>query len=305
MKKTILLLCFITFACSLFSQQTLSWNKSTKGVSAETKKDEAEVRIYSSLPLTFLSITKVKDNKAGVYKVEKEGPFNVTIFMFSSLHAYSDRKLRISISGYKSIEIPLQLAAYTITEISVWDKIPPVDEAKRLFEEGKYPQAKIKYIDALEGLDAMNQEDEVTIISQLDKVDECIIAKESADKLYNEKKWIEAKKEYEHVTAVNPADRFCLERITTCMKEYENSPRIIKGIVTDSSGKALAGVNIAPLENGKKGLRTVSDASGAYQVKTINKTTELVYWNNSASKETILTITGDIMNFVAIEKSIF
>ena len=312
MKKTILLLSLIIFACSLFAQHTLSLKNRElpDKVSIEAVKDEAEVRIYSSLPLTFLSITKAKDNKANVRRVEKEGPLNVYYFLFSTLPTYSDRKLRISSSGYKPVEIPLQLAAYTITAYSVWDEEKEgvkglVNDGNRLFGEGKYDQAKIKYLDAMERLSAEDNDMEDAIMSYLDKVDACVIAKESADKLYNDKKWMEAKIEYEYVTAVNPADRFCSERITACIKEYENTPRTIKGIVTDSSGNALEGVSIAPWENGKMGLRTVTDASGAYQVKTINKTTELIYWNNSAAAQTRITIKGDIMNFVAIDKSIF
>ena len=312
MKKIILLLSLLTFACSLYAQQTLSCEtrELPDKVSIDAKKDEAEVRIYSSLPLTFLSITKAKDDKTNVFREVKEGPLNVYYFLFSSLSTYSDRKLRISSKGYKPVEIPLELVAYTITAYSVWDEEKEgvkglVKDGNRLFEEGLYDHAKIKYLDALERIDAENHDDEDTIISYLDKVDACVIAKESADKLYNDKKWMEAKKEYERVTAVNPADRFCLERITTCIKEYENTPRTIKGIVTDNSGNALEGVSIAPWENGKRGLRTTTDASGAYQVKTINKTTELVYMINSGAGETRIPITGDIMNFVAEDKTIF
>ena len=316
MKKTILLLSFITFAYSMFAQKTLSLEprEVPDKVSIDAKKDEAEVRIYSSLPLTFLSITKAKDNNTNVFKVEKEGPINVYYFLFSSLSTFNDRKLRISSKGYKSIEIPLELTAYTISAYAVRDEEKEgckglVNDGNRLYEEGLYDHAKIKYLDAMERLCTENNDMEDVIIAYLDKVDACVIAKERADKLYNDKKWMEAKKEYEQVTTVNPTDRFCKERIAACIKEYENTPRIIKGVVTDKNGNVLSGVTIAPWEEddkGKKkmGLRTYSDNTGAYQVKTINKTTELIYMINSGAGQTSLKITGDIMNFVAEDKTI-
>ena len=306
MKKTILLFNFIVFSFSLFSQATLSWKNRElpDKVSIDAKQDEAEVRIYSSLPLTFNSITKVKDKNADSFKVEKEGPLNVYYFLFSSLAQYSDRKLKISGNGYKAIEIPLQLAAYTITAYQVWDEEKEgvkglVNEGNRLFRDGKYDQAKIKYLDAMERVGPEDQENEDAIIAHLDRLDVCVIAKETADKFYNDKEWIKAKTEYEKVIATNPADKFCQDRMAACIREFENTPRIITGRVTDSSGNALAGVNIVPLENGKKGIRTVTDASGVFQVKTVNKTTELVYWKDSLDPEKKIQITGDEMNFVA------
>ena len=303
MKKAILLFSFIVFTFSLFSQTTLSWKDkdAQDKVSVEAKQDEAEVRIYSSLPLTFNSITKVKEkNTAAPFKVEKEGPLNVYYFLFSSLSQYSDRKLKINSNGYKSIEIPLQLVAYAITAYHVWDEEKEgVKGGNRLFKEGKYDQAKIMYLDAMERVGPEDQEEENTIMAHLDKLDSCVIAKETADKYYNNKEWTKAKDAYGQVIAINPTDKFCQERKAACIREFENTPRIITGKVTDGSGNALAGVNIVPLENGKKGLRTVTDASGAYQVKTVNKTTELVYWKDSLDKEKKLQITGDVMNFVA------
>jgi len=308
MKKTVLLFSFIVFSISLFSQKTLSWKNrelaNDKAPSVAARDNEAEVRIFSSLPLTFNSITKAKDKKAVPFKIEKEGPKTVYYFLFSALPKYDDRKLAIGSKEYKSIEIPLKLISYTISEYYVWDEEIEgvkglVNEGNRLFGEGKYDQAKIKYLDAMDHVDAENQDDEDAIISLLDKADQCVIAKESADKFYNNKEWMKAKKEYEDVVTVNPADKFCKDRITTCIKEFENSPRIIRGKVTDINGKALADVNIVPLENGKKGIRTVTDSSGAFQITTVNKTTELIYWKSSLDSEKKIKITGDVMNFVA------
>jgi len=302
MKKTILVISFTVFSFSLLAQGSLSWRKSDGGISIPARKDEAEVRIESSLPLTFQSITKVKDKNTNPYEVKKEGPMNVVIFLFSSLPKYSDRKLRISSKGYRSIEIPLQLVAYRVTGFSVWDEEKEgvkgfVNEGNRLFEEGNYDQAKSKYLDARDRLEPEDRENEDAIITYLDKVASCVDAKEKADKLYNEKKWLEAIKEYRQVIAINPADKFCRERISACTKEYENTPRIIKGTVTDGSGKGLADLNIAPLEDGKPGIRTITDSSGAYQIKTVNKTTELIYWEDGKRQQQI-KITGDVMNFV-------
>ena len=181
----------------------------------------------------------------------------------------------------------------------VWDEKVLVNEGNRLFREGNYDQAKIKYLDAWERLESENREDEDAIIDYLDKVESCIDAKEKADRLYNDEKWLEAKKEYERVIAINPADKLCKERILACTKEHENTPRIIKGIVTDGSGNGLAGLNIAPLEDGKPGLRTITDSSGAYQIQTVNKTSELIYWDDGWVKRApSIKITGDVMNFV-------
>ena len=299
MKKTILVLSFTVFSFSLFSQETLSWENREllDQISIDAKQDESEVRIYSSLPLTFQSITKVNDKHPGTYKVEKEGPLNVYYFLFSSLSTYSDRKLRISSEGYQSIEIPLQLAAYRVTGFTVWDW--PVNIGNRLFKEGKYDQAKIMYLDAKERLGPDDMEEEDAIIAYLDKVASCIEAKEKADKLYNEKKWLEAIREYMQVITINPADPFCNERISACKKEYENTPRIIKGTVTDGNGNGLAGLNIAPLEDGKPGIRTITDSSGAYQIRTVNKTTELIYWKDEwITRRPSKLITGDVMNFI-------
>ena len=306
MKKIFLVLSFLVFSFSLFAQETLSWeNKKLPGekeVSVDARKDEAEVRIYSSLPLTFQSVTKVKDrNNTDPYKIEKEGPLNVYYFLFSSLSMYSDRKLRINSEGYKAIEIPLQLTAYTITAYSVWDW--PVNIGNRLFKEGKYDQAKIMYLDAMERLGPDDMEEEDAIIDYLDKVASCIEAKEKADKLYNEKKWLEAIREYMQVITINPADPFCNERISACKKEYENTPRIIKGTVTDGNGNGLAGLNIAPLEDGKPGIRTITDSSGAYQIRTVNKTTELIYWKDEwITRRPSKLITGDVMNFIVNDR---
>lgn len=290
----------------MFSQNILSWNSRElhDKVSIDAKKDEAEVRIYSSLPLSFNSITKARDKKAVSFKVEKEGPLNVYYFLFSSLSKYNDRKLKISSNQYKSIEIPLQLSAYTITAYHVWDEEIEgvkglVNAGNSLFGEGKYDQAKIKYLDALERVSPEDQSDEDAIISYLDRVDICLTAKEVADKFYNNKEWMKAKIEYEKVIAENPTDRFCKDRISTSIREFENLPRIIKGIVTDDNGNPLVGINIVPLENGKKGIRAVTDSFGAFQVKTINKTIELVYWKDSLDSEKKIRITGDVMNFVA------
>ena len=307
MKKTILVLSFTVFFVSLFSQETLSWEnrKLPEGdstISVDAKQDEAEVRIYSPLPLTFQSITKVKDKNADPFKVEKEGPSTVYYFLFSSLSMYSDRKIRISSQGYRSIEIPLQLVAYKIMGFTVWDKEKEpfkvlVKEGNRLFEEGNYDQAKSKYLNARDRLEPEDWENEDAIIVYLDKVASCVDAKEKADKMYNEKKWLEAIKEYRQVIAINPADQFCRERISACTKEYENTPRIIKGTVTDGNGKGLAELNIAPLEDGKPGIRTITDSSGAYQIRTVNKTTELIYWEDGKRQQSI-KLTGDVMNFV-------
>jgi len=306
MNKTILVLSLSVFACSLFSQKTLSWKEREEQdkISVIAGKDEAEVRIYSSLPLTFQSITKVKDKHTGrPVEVKKEGPLNVYIFLFSSLPTYSDRKLKISSKGYNFIEIPLLLTAYSITGYYVWDDEIEgvkglVNEGNRHFGAGNYHQAKIMYLDAKELLESEGREVEDAIIANLNRVASCVETKEKADKLYNEKKWLEAKIEYEKVIAINPEDKFCKDRSEACTKEHENTPRIVRGTVTDSSGKALAELNIAAEENGKPGIRTITDTSGAYQIRTINKTTELIYWRDGQRTKKI-TIKGDVFNFIA------
>ncbi len=311
--KKILFITVLSF-CSgiLFAQKTLSVRDESnqKAVAERAKEGEAIVVVRSPYDLSFESVTKEKekDKKVTPYHVEKDGQLNVYHLLFSALPKYKDRKLLINSEGYKTLTQAIPLTSYEVKTFYVWDEKGKgagvlkdlINEGNLLFNQCKYDQARVKFLDASESFQISpgSQEEENAIILGLDKVDQCIEAKEKAEKLFNKQEWLAAIAEYEKVLAMNPADSQSKERCKTCKERFDNSPRVITGTVTDINGNPLPGVNIVALESKdkRKNPRVATDASGAYQIKTTHKTTQLIYWKDMLDSEKTIQITGDIIN---------
>ena len=187
--------------------------------------------------------------------------------------------------------------------IPLWRKF--INEGLKIFEQGKYEQAKTKFNEAMSV--AMGTEiEETTVI--IERAALCIDSKTKADHYYKNAQWCAAVTEYEKVIGANQSDTYCKEKYEAAHEKCMNTERIITGTVTNLQGQTVSGVSIVieeQLTDKKGNIKYVwskaikTDTDGKFQVKVLMKTRKLQYWLYNFRKNEIGLISdSNVVNIV-------
>lgn len=288
----------------------------------ELGENEAIVILDSPCMLTFDS---TMDKEVNVVKEDKENGLYYYQLKFSTHAKHNGRKLRIKSDQYETLTHSLALKSGDVLGLSVTDPYMEArdesdqlrDEGDALFNKCQYAEARSKYQEALNSMNAEtgSAEDKAAITARLNKATLCMESKTKADTYYDSNKWGLAFTEYEKVLVANALDAHCRTRLETCRTQRLNETRVVSGIVRDDRGTILANATVIPgvdiLDNrGRvrkteypKNLAVTTDANGRYTIRTTYKTQKLKCWKGSVLADYYapameIEILDDVVNIV-------
>jgi len=209
----------------------------TQGINAQQRyfelKDESpENGVFSGMDneaCVIIACNKTKeltfdssmDKTVNITKTGTEGNNTLYYLVFKVGKRYKGRILDVMCPGFSSVSIPLELKPKQLMRFLIYDPNDVVDGGcyqqhrvmgMKYFDDANYRDAKVEFTLSLECTDS-NKEEANRIISVCDSI---IYLREKADKEYDLLKYSEATADYSKIEALNPQDKYVLNRIFQC-----------------------------------------------------------------------------------------
>ena len=103
-----------------------------------------------------------------------------------------------------------------LSSISVWGQGQYCDEADELFKQGKYYEARNKYILCWKYDSTAN---ETIILLQKKKAEDCDTWQKQGENYINQKKWKNAFGYFDKIVGINPDDKKAINRLSLCIEK--------------------------------------------------------------------------------------
>jgi tetratricopeptide (TPR) repeat protein len=247
--KILLLYFFLLLisAFSLFAQNKLQvTEREMNGVVFRCVSDnQTVVEVKSNVKLEFES---TMDKTVAFCETYEESGFFFYELLFPTGKKYKGRKLKIKSFGFDTYVQPLELQSKVPVgllvlnpngEVGVGCYFEHLNKGNKFFENTQYADAKTEYYLALECADVPEDND---LSKKIDDAGSAFDAKRNADNFFNAGKYVEAKREYEKLSGLNPNDDYPADRIVLCDIRIPNLTRILRVKVTDANGRTMSDI---------------------------------------------------------------